>query len=66
VIISAGVENSYGHPDSVAVSAYQRVAKHVFATNSEDAGVCLFTRRAGQDFETIGVAHSENASAATA
>jgi beta-lactamase superfamily II metal-dependent hydrolase len=66
VIISAGVENSYGHPDSVAVNAYQRVAKHVYATNSQDDGVCLFTRRVGQDFETILVAHSENTAAATA
>jgi len=66
VLISAGVENSYGHPDSVAVNAYQRVAKHVYATNSVDSGTCLFTRRAGQDFETVLVAHSENASPATA
>lgn len=66
VLISAGIENSYGHPDSVAVNAYQRVAKHVYATNSEGDGNCLFTRRAGQDFETVLVAHSENASAATA
>jgi beta-lactamase superfamily II metal-dependent hydrolase len=65
VLISAGVDNSYGHPDSVAVTAYQRVAKHVFATNSQDDGVCLFTRRVGEDFETILVAHCENASAAT-
>jgi beta-lactamase superfamily II metal-dependent hydrolase len=60
VLISAGVENSYGHPDSVAVNAYQRVAKHVYATNSVDNGTCLFTRPAGQDFETLLVAHSEN------
>jgi competence protein ComEC len=64
VLISAGVDNSYGHPDSVAVNAYQRVAKHVFATNPEKVGTCLFTRRAGQDFETILVAHSENAATA--
>jgi len=65
VLISAGVDNSYGHPDSVAVNAYQKVAKHVFATNSVDDGTCLFTRRGGQDFETVLVAHSENASPAT-
>lgn len=64
VLISAGVENSYGHPDCVAVNAYQRVAKHVYATNSEDDGTCLFTRRAGQDFETVLVGHSENATTA--
>jgi beta-lactamase superfamily II metal-dependent hydrolase len=65
VLISAGVDNSYGHPDSVAVNAYQKVAKHVFATNSVDDGTCLFTRRVGQDFETVLVAHSENVSPAT-
>jgi beta-lactamase superfamily II metal-dependent hydrolase len=59
VLISAGVENSYGHPDSVAVQAYQKVAKHVFATNSTPEGDCLFTRKVGDDFETIVVAHSE-------
>jgi beta-lactamase superfamily II metal-dependent hydrolase len=59
VLISAGVENSYGHPDSVAVQAYQQVAKHVYATNSTADGDCLFTRKAGDDFETILVAHSE-------
>jgi beta-lactamase superfamily II metal-dependent hydrolase len=66
VLISAGVENSYGHPDSVAVNAYQRVAKHVFATNSVEDGTNLFTRRVGQDFETVLVAHSQNASPAAA
>ena len=66
VLISAGVDNSYGHPDSVAVNAYQRVAKHVYATNSVDDGTCLFTRRVGQDFETVLVAHSENVSPANA
>jgi beta-lactamase superfamily II metal-dependent hydrolase len=59
VLISAGVENSYGHPDSVAVQAYQHVAKHVFATNATPNGDCLFTRKVGDDFETIVVVHSE-------
>lgn len=63
VLISAGVENSYGHPDSVAVQAYQQVAKHVYATNSVEEGTCLFTRRKGQDFDTVLVAHSKNAPA---
>lgn len=66
VLISAGVENSYGHPDSVAVNAYQRVAKHVYATNSEDDGTCLFTRRTGQDFETVLVGHAEKTATAGA
>jgi competence protein ComEC len=51
VLISAGVDNQYGHPDPAAVAAYARVAKHVFATNVE-GGVCLFTKRNGSDFET--------------
>jgi beta-lactamase superfamily II metal-dependent hydrolase len=58
VLISAGVENSYGHPDSVAVQAYQKVAKHVFATNSTEDGNCFVTRRVGEDFETTIVGHS--------
>jgi beta-lactamase superfamily II metal-dependent hydrolase len=66
VLISAGVENSYGHPDSVAVHAYQQVAKHVFATNSTEDGDCLFTRQVGQDFETILVGHSEGVATANA
>jgi beta-lactamase superfamily II metal-dependent hydrolase len=63
VLISAGVDNSYGHPDGIAVKAYQRMAKHVFATNSVEDGTCLFTRRLGQDFETVLVGHSERAAA---
>jgi beta-lactamase superfamily II metal-dependent hydrolase len=51
VLISAGVDNQYGHPDSAAVTAYAWVAKHVFATNVE-GGVCLFTNLNGSDFET--------------
>lgn len=51
VLISAGVDNQYGHPDPQAVTAYQRVAKHVFATNVE-GGVSLFTKQAGSDFDT--------------
>jgi beta-lactamase superfamily II metal-dependent hydrolase len=56
VLISAGVDNAFGHPDAAAVKAYARVAKHVDATNS-DGGVCLFTRRVGSGFETIRVRH---------
>ena len=51
VLISAGVENPYGHPDSQAVKAYQRVAKHVYATNT-NGGVSLFTKAEGPDFLT--------------
>lgn len=66
VLISAGVENSYGHPDSVAVQAYQKVAKHVYATNSVKEGVCFFTRKGANDLETIVVTHSKAKEAAPA
>jgi competence protein ComEC len=51
VLISAGVDNQYGHPDSQAVAAYNRVAKHVFATNV-NGGVSLWTSPNGADFQT--------------
>jgi beta-lactamase superfamily II metal-dependent hydrolase len=57
VLISAGGDNMYGHPDPAAVKAYSMVAKHVFATNSSNDGHCLFTRRQGDDFVTIPVRH---------
>jgi beta-lactamase superfamily II metal-dependent hydrolase len=56
VLISAGVDNSYGHPYGVAVQAYQQVAKHVFCTIAE-GGKCLLTRRIGNDFHTPLVQH---------
>jgi beta-lactamase superfamily II metal-dependent hydrolase len=56
VLISAGVDNSYGHPYGVAVQAYQQVAKHVFCTIAEE-GKCLLTRRIGNDFHTHLVQH---------
>ena len=39
VLISAGIDNSYGHPDGVAVQAYSQVAKQVFSTNASTEGV---------------------------
>lgn len=51
VLISAGVENQYGHPDSQAVAAYSCVAKHIWKTNVE-SGASLFTKHNGQDFQT--------------
>ena len=48
VLISAGVDNSYGHPDGAAVKAYRAVAKYVFCTNTPPDGTCLFTRRVGR------------------
>lgn len=56
VLISAGVDNSYGHPYGVAVQAYQQVAKNVFCTIAEK-GKCLLTRRFGGDFHTHLVQH---------
>ena len=51
VLISAGIDNQYGHPDSQALKIYQRVAEHVFQTNVE-GGVSLHTKRGGEDFLT--------------
>ncbi len=51
VVISAGVDNPYGHPDDKAVALYQRVADHVFKTNTR-AGVSWLTMRLGSDFLT--------------
>lgn len=42
VLISAGVDNQYGHPDSQAVQAYSRVASQVYSTNVK-GGVSLLT-----------------------
>lgn len=52
VLISAGVDNQYGHPDPQAVRAYAKVAKQVWATNVE-GGVSLLTRAKGLEFETL-------------
>jgi len=59
VIISAGVNNSYDHPDGTAVAAYQKIARHVFCTNASQEGTCLFTRRVGEQFETRLVRHPD-------
>ena len=40
VLISAGVNNQYGHLDPEAVRVYSRVAEHVYTTNIE-GGVSL-------------------------
>lgn len=56
VLISAGVDNSYGHPDGSAVKVYASVAKHVFSTTAE-GGMCLLTRRLGDDYDTQPVQH---------
>lgn len=43
VLISAGVDSQYGHPDPAAVKVYQRVARHVYSTNMQ-GGVSLLTQ----------------------
>ena len=65
VLISAGVDNSYGHPYGVAVQAYQQVAKHVYCTIAEK-GKCLLTRRIGNDFHTHLVQHFDRQPVETA
>lgn len=63
VLISAGVNNPHGHPDSSAVEAYQKVARHVFCTKVK-GGVCLLTRRTADDFETTPGPHRGRRAAA--
>jgi beta-lactamase superfamily II metal-dependent hydrolase len=55
VVISAGVDNQYGHPDRKAVALYLRVAAHVFQTNVRN-GISLLTYRRGRDLLTRPVA----------
>lgn len=42
VLISAGVDNPYGHPDSQALKIYQRVAQHVFQTNVQEGASLIY------------------------
>lgn len=51
VLISAGVDNQYGHPDPQAVRVYCHVAEHVYKTNVEE-GVSLYTKRTPLGLET--------------
>ena len=51
VLISAGVDNQYGHPDPVAVKTYKRVAKYVYSTNME-GGVSLLTQPGTSELTT--------------
>jgi len=55
VLISAGVNSQYGHPDPAAVKVYRRVAKYVFSTNM-DGGVSLLTRPGGTELDTTLIA----------
>jgi len=51
VLISAGVDSQYGHPDPAAVKAYKRVAKYVYSTNMQ-GGVSLFTKPGATELTT--------------
>jgi beta-lactamase superfamily II metal-dependent hydrolase len=51
VLISAGVDNQYGHPDPHAVRAYKKAAKYVFSTNME-GGVSLLTQPGATELTT--------------
>jgi beta-lactamase superfamily II metal-dependent hydrolase len=53
VLISAGVDNQYGHPDSQAVAAYSKIAKHVHSTHNLKKGESLLTSPILYGFETI-------------
>lgn len=43
VLISAGVENSYGHPDAEAVKVFNSVTKKVYSTNGSEEGQSMLT-----------------------
>lgn len=52
ILISAGVDNQYGHPDSSVVQAYLSIADHVSGTHV-DGGCSLHTAPKNDDFRTI-------------
>jgi beta-lactamase superfamily II metal-dependent hydrolase len=52
VLISAGVNNQYGHPNREALRVYSAVAKHVFATNVH-GGVSLLTKPGLTELTTV-------------
>jgi beta-lactamase superfamily II metal-dependent hydrolase len=60
VLISAGHDNQYGHPDSTAVKAYRMVAEQVFSTHAE-GGHSIFSFRGPRGFESRLVRHREQA-----
>lgn len=43
VLISAGVENSYGHPDTEAVKVFNSVTEKVYSTNDSKEGRSILT-----------------------
>lgn len=64
VLISAGVDNAYGHPDPSAVRVYASVARAVYSTNQTQDGTCLLTRCVAGAYETHLVSHFPKAAAA--
>ena len=51
ILISAGVDSQYGHPDPAAVRVYKRVAKYVYSTNMQ-GGVSLLTKPGATELTT--------------
>ena len=51
ILISAGVDNQYGHPDSQAVAAFCKVARQVYCTYV-NGGASLITSRGINGFKT--------------
>ena len=51
VLVSAGVNNQYGHPSPEALKVYDRVARHVYSTNMQN-GVSLLTKAGQWEIET--------------
>jgi competence protein ComEC len=43
VLISAGVDNSYGHPDAGAITAFKSVTKKIYSTNDSKDGRSILT-----------------------
>lgn len=62
VLISAGVDSQYGHPDSSALRVYRRVAKYVFSTNME-GGVSLLTKPGSTELTTTLIPRAMGATA---
>jgi beta-lactamase superfamily II metal-dependent hydrolase len=51
VLISAGVDSQYGHPDPAALKVYNRISDNVYATNM-NGGVSLITQPGTSEITT--------------
>ncbi|MDE2833729.1 MAG: hypothetical protein OXM02_04330 [Bacteroidota bacterium] len=58
VIISAGIDNQYGHPHRKTARLYLKVAKHVFLTNAGE-GISLLTYMQDGQIRTQRLAEAE-------